>query len=96
MEELNEAFSNYMNEVKKLDTKGKRKELYDSLMNLGNSIVEIARLEGIELHYLQNREIEDLYNENLSEDDYLEAMLVYFEMIKNMIGEYLLLKQENI
>lgn len=92
MNEVNNAFSNYMNEVKKLDTNGKRKELYDSLMNLGNSIVELAKMEGIELHYLQNREIDDLYNENLSEDDYLEAMLVYFEMIKNMVGEYLLSK----
>ncbi len=93
MDEINETFNNYMNEVKKLDTNGKRKELYDSLMNLGNSIVELAKMEGIELHYLQNREIDDLYNENLSEDDYLEAMLVYFEMIKNMVGEYLLAKQ---
>lgn len=93
MNEINETFNNYMNEVKKLDTNGKRKELYDSLMNLGNSIVELAKMEGIELHYLQNREIDDLYNENLSEDDYLEAMLVYFEMIKNMVGEYLLAKQ---
>lgn len=92
MDEINNAFNNYMNEVKKLDTNGKRKELYDSLMNLGNSIVELARLEGIELHYLQNREIDDLFNQNLSEDDYLEAMLVYFEMIKNMVGEYLLSK----
>lgn len=92
MNEINNAFNNYMNEVKKLDTNGKRKELYDSLMNLGNSIVELARLEGIELHYLKNREINDLFNKNLSEDDYLEAMLVYFEMIKNMVGEYLLSK----
>lgn len=92
MDEINNAFNNYMNEVKKLDTNGKRKELYDSLMNLGNSIVELARLEGIELHYLQNREIDDLFNKDLTEDDYLEAMLVYFEMIKNMVGEYLLSK----
>lgn len=92
MNEINEVFGKYIEEVKKLDTNGKRKELYDSLMNLGNSIVELARMEGVELHYLQNREIEDLFNRNLSEDDYLEAMLVYFEMIKNMVGEYLLSK----
>ncbi len=82
-----------MNEVKKLDTKGKREELYDSLMNLENSIVELPSMEGIQLHYLQNKEINALYNENLNEDDFLEAMLVYFEMIKNMVGEYLISKQ---
>ncbi|HIU39903.1 MAG TPA: hypothetical protein IAB68_01195 [Candidatus Aphodocola excrementigallinarum] len=92
MNQLDQAFDNYMQEVKKLDINGKRKELYDSLMNLGNTIVELAKNDGVELHYLKNREIEDLFNQNLSEDDYLEAMLVYFEMIKNMIGEYLLSK----
>ena len=92
MNQLDQAFDNYMQEVKKLDINGKRKELYDSLMNLGNTIVELAKNDGVELHYLKNREIEDLFNQNLSEDDYLEAMLVYFEMIKNMVGEYLLSK----
>jgi len=92
MNQLDQAFDNYMQEVKKLDINGKRKELYDSLMNLGNTIVQLAKNDGVELHYLKNREIEDLFNQNLSEDDYLEAMLVYFEMIKNMIGEYLLSK----
>ncbi|MGN1268413.1 MAG: hypothetical protein ACI4U0_02790 [Candidatus Aphodocola sp.] len=92
MDEINNAFNNYMNEVKKLDTNGKRKELYDSLMSLGNSIIELANHDGINLHYLQNKEVNDLFNQDLSEDDYLEAMLVYFEMIKNMIGEYLLSK----
>ncbi len=92
MDDINNLFNNYMNEVKKLDTTGKRKELYDSLMDLGNSIVALAKNDGIELHYLQNREINDLFKQNLSEDDFLEAMLVYFEMIKNMIGEYLISK----
>lgn len=92
MEELNVAFNNYMQEVKKLDTNGKRKELYDSLMELGNLIAKLSERDNIELHYLKNKEIGDLYKENLSEDDFLEAMLVYFEMIKNAIGEYLLSK----
>lgn len=92
MDEINQTFDNYMNYVKKLDTTGKRKELYDSLMDLGNSIAILARNDGIELHYLNNREKNDLFKQNLSEDDYLEAMLVYFEMVKNMVGEYLLNK----
>ena len=93
MDEINQEFQEYMDAVKALDTKGKRKELYDSLFHFAKTIQELAQKEGIELHYLQNREIEDLYNENLSEDDYLEAMLVYFEILKNMVGEYLLNKQ---
>ena len=92
MDEINNAFNNYMNEVKKLDTNGKRKELCYSWMSWGKSIIELANHDGINLHYLQNKEVNDLFNQDLSEDDYLEAMLVYFEMIKNMIGEYLLSK----
>lgn len=93
MDELNEAFNDYIEEVKKLGTEGKRKELYDSIFELARAIQSLAQAEGIELHYLQNREIEDLYQQNVSEDDYLEAMLVYVEIIKNIFGEYLLLKQ---
>lgn len=93
MNELNDAFNAYIEEVKKLGTNEKRKELYDSIFELARAIQSLAQAEGIQLHYLQNREIEDLYQENVSEDDYLEAMLVYIEIIKNIFGEYLLLKQ---
>ena len=93
MEDINYKLNEYINEVKKLDINGKRKELFDSLYELANYIQNFANNDGIELHYLNNREIDDLYKQNLSEDDYLEGMLVYFEIVKNMIGEYLLNKQ---
>ena len=92
MDEINEQFNQFVEKVKSLDINGKRKELYDSLFHFAKIVEEMAKNDGIELHYLQNREIDDLYNENLSEDDYLEAMLVYFEIVKNMVGEYLLYK----
>lgn len=93
MKEIDEAFNNYVKEVKKLDTNGKRKELYDSLMDLGRNIYDLANKEGLNVHLLQNKEVNDLFNENLSEDDFLEGMLVYLEMIKNLIGEYLYQKE---
>ena len=89
MDEINNAFNNYMNEVKKLDTNGKRKELYDSLMSLGNSIIELANHDGINLHYLQNKEVNDLFNYDLSEDDYLDALLVFFYFIHHFPCVYL-------
>ena len=92
MNELNESLNEYIEAVKELDTTSKRQELYESLIDFGKSISEIAQEDDIELHYLSNKEVEDLYNDNLSEDDFLEAMLVYVEMIKNMVGEYLLNK----
>ena len=94
LQEINEKLDKYLEAVKTLDTDGKRKELYDSLFHFASVIKEMAQNDGVELHYLNNREINDLYKKDLSEDDYLEAMLVYFEIVKNMVGEYLLYKQQ--
>ena len=61
-----------------------------------NSIKEIivaysalAQNEGINLNPLRSQEILDLKEGTESEDDFLEAELVYIEVAKNMIGEYL-------
>jgi len=94
MEELNLAFNNYIEEVKKLDTMGKRNELINSIKQLIAVFESFAKDENIELHYLKNREILDLSNNPVSEDDFLEASLVYLEVAKNIIGEYLY--QKNI
>lgn len=89
MEELNLAFNNYIEEVKKLDTTGKRNELINSIKQLIAIFEYLAEYDRIELHFLKNREILDLSNNPTSEDDFIEAALVYLEVAKNMIGEYL-------
>ena len=48
----------------------------------------------IELNFLKNREILDLNSNPVSEDDFIEAALVYLEVAKNIIGEYLLNKEQ--
>ena len=89
MEELNLAFNNYIEEVKKLDTIGKRNELINSIKQLIAVFESMAQNDRIELHFLKNREILDLSKNPVSEDDFIEAALVYLEVAKNMIGEYL-------
>ena len=89
MEELNLAFNNYIEEVKKLDTTGKRNELINSIKQLIAVFESMSQNDGVELHFLKNREILDLSNNPVSEDDFIEAALVYLEVAKNMIGEYL-------
>ena len=54
MEELNLAFNNYIEEVKKLDTMGKRNELINSIKQLIAVFESFAKDENIELHYLFN------------------------------------------
>lgn len=89
MEELNKAFNEYMQEFKKLDTKDKRREVVTSIKELIVAFDKLAQTDNIELHYLRSPEVQDLKKENVSEDDFLEAELVYIEVAKNMIGEYL-------
>ena len=89
MEELNLAFNEYINEVKKLDTISKRNELIKSIKNLIAVFDILANKDNIELHYLKNNEVLDLNRDFVSEDDFIEAALVYVEVAKNLIGEFL-------
>lgn len=89
MEELNQTFNEYMEEFKKLNLKEKRNEIINSIKDLIAIFDKLAEIDGIELHYLKNQEIKDLQKEEVSEDDFLEGELVYIEVAKNMIGEYL-------
>lgn len=88
MNELNESFNNYINEYKKLPTNEKRNELIDSIKEIIVTFEYLAKEENIDIHYLKNKEILDLNKDTVSEDDFLEAAIVYVEVAKNIIGEY--------
>lgn len=49
----------------------------------------VATNEGVDTNFLKNKEILDLQKEFVSEDDFIEASLVYLENVKNIIGEFL-------
>ena len=89
MDELNIAFNEYINEFKKLDINLKRDEFIRSLKEFLAVISVLANNEGIETTFLKNNEILDLQKENVTEDDFLEAAMVYLENAKNTIGEFL-------
>ena len=89
MEETEKLFNNYIEEYKKLDISLKRAELINSLKEMIATIDAKAKMGNIDLYYLKSREILDLNNDNVSEDDFLEAALVYLEAGKHLIGEYI-------
>lgn len=89
MEELNSTFNEYINELKKTDIKTKRKELIDNIKEMIYIFDIIAKKDNINVQYLKSKEILDLQNENISEDDFLEGAIVYLEVAKNIIGEYM-------
>ena len=89
MEELNQAFEEYINEFKKLNTSDKKKEIINSIKEMIAMFEQMAISDGVDVHYLKSNEIKDIYDEDHSLDDFLEAELVYLEVAKNIIGEYL-------
>lgn len=89
MEELNNSFENYIEEFKKLSVKDKREEVINSVKEIIAVFDKIARDDNIVLNFLKALEIDDLNKDKVSEDDYLEGLIVYIEAAKNMIGQYL-------
>lgn len=89
MKELEQSFHEYIEEVKKLDTKGKREELLKSIKEIIVAYTVMSNAEGVELNPLKSREILDLKEGSESEDEFLEAAITYTEIAKNLMGEYL-------
>lgn len=88
MDELNQAFDEYIIEFKKLTTLEKRDEVLSSIKDLIAIFESLASVDNINLNYLKSKEILDIRISN-TEDDFLEAIIVYLENVKNLIGQYL-------
>ena len=92
MKELEQAFYEYIEQIKKLDTKYKRNELILSIKEIIVGFEAMAKNDAITLNKLKSNEIFDLKEGAESEDDFLEAAIVYLEVAKNLMGEYLNIK----
>ena len=91
-EELNSAFKDLVERFKELDINDKRIEIVNSLKEINALIDTLAENESRTLQHLKSNEITDLNNGLESEDDFLEALFVYIENIKNLLGQYLINK----
>lgn len=88
MDELNKSFDEYIIEFKKLTTLEKREEVLSSIKDLIAIFEGLASMDKINLNYLKSKEILDIKTSH-TEDDFLEAIIVYLENAKNLIGQYL-------
>ena len=88
--ELQIKFSEYIHELKKQDSDTKKIEIINSLKELIFIMDVICQKDGINFDYLKSNEILDIKNQELNEDDFLEACAVYIENAKNIIGKYLI------
>ena len=92
MEDANTLFTEYMDAFKELDISEKRIEIINSIKEVSALLVKLADDDGISLNYLNSKEILNFKNGGESEEEFLEALLVYIENFKEMLGQYLLNK----
>lgn len=92
MEDANTLFTEYMDAFKELDISEKRIEIINSIKEVSALLVKLADDDGISLNYLNSKEILNFKNGRETEEEFLEALLVYIENFKEMLGQYLLNK----
>ena len=81
---LNNIFDNYIKEFKKMTLKEKKDVSINGLKELLGVSMKVAFDLNIQYNNLLNREIIDINKENATEDDYVEAVYVYTEAIKEV------------
>ena len=92
MEDENTLFTEYMDAFKELDISEKRIEIINSIKEVSALLVKLADDDGISLKCLNCKEILNFKNGRETEEEFLEALLVYIENFKEMLGQYLLNK----
>lgn len=84
----NEEFNKYVESYKKLPLQEKKQIVNKEVKTL-LAFVEKAKMDvNLKQNILFNREILDLNQENISDDDFVEAMFVYIHAIQESLGEY--------
>ena len=83
--------NSYIEEFKKQDISTKRKEIIESIKELMALIDALSIEDGIEFQFLKSKEINEF---DKTEDDFLEAIIVYIENLKNSISQYLIVKRD--
>lgn len=79
------SFNNFIEAYKNLSITEKRLEFIRSLKELIAVFDALAEKDNISLDYVNSSEILDTNGE----DDFLEASMVYLEVAKDIIGQYL-------
>ena len=89
----NEAFNECVEKFKKLNIEDKKRITEKELMKLIATLSSINKNNNIEEKVLFNREISDIKKDNSSYDDYVEAIYVYVNMIKELVADYIICKE---
>lgn len=89
MEEKQKVFTAFMDEFVKLDISQKNSEIVEKQKLILVFLIKFATEHGINFEFLKSKEISDIEGNNGTNDDYLEAMMVYTQNIEELIGKIL-------
>ena len=89
MNEVEIAFKEYVDAFKQMETIDKRKEIIRNINEVTAMSDMLATESNMQWSYLKSNEVTELKDGYESEDDYLEALLVYIENAKSILGQYL-------
>ena len=84
----NDKFNEYIEKFKLLPLQKKKKKTVDEIKLLLATIEKLKTDMNINEDIIFNREILDLNSDNISDDDFVEAMFVYINMIEESLGHY--------
>ncbi len=87
MKENNE-FNDYIEKFKLLPLQTKKEKTIDEIKLLLATIEKLKTDININEELIFNREILDSTSDNISDDDFVEAVFVYIHMIEESFGHY--------
>ena len=93
IEEKQKIFTSFMDEFVKLNIDQKNNEIIEKQKVILAFLLKFAAERGIQFEFLKSKEITDIDNNKGTNEDYLEAMMVYTQNIEELLG--LILKSVN-
>lgn len=89
---IQKEFDKYMDEFKQLPLKEKQSITLEQLKMLASLVEEMCKVDNVESELLLNRELVDTNSSDYTQDDFVEAVVVYVNSIQNLICDYNLKK----
>jgi len=84
----NSNFDEYVDTFKKLPLKEKKEIVEKNIQEILAALDALTKKNGSNPDVLLNRELIDLKKEESTEDDFVEAMFVYFYSIKELLASF--------
>lgn len=83
---MQENFNNIISKYKQIPLENKKEILLYEMKEMIAIYMSIAEANNIPVNLLKSKEILDIKKDNYNEEDYIEAVYVYFNVLKEIIS----------